>query len=129
MIIKNLEPKDYDKVIEYAIEGMNFRQYFNHELALRLYGRYFLYLELNKVTDAYAAYGDNGEFLGTLLLIRNKEKKAIKNCGRCFTLPFLNSYSSSFLEKVRGNMIKLIRKCWLRILRRTIQMVRFSYLQ
>lgn len=67
MIIKNLEPKDYDKVIEYAIEGMNFRQYFDHELALHLYGRYFLYLELNKVTDAYAAYGENGELLGTLL--------------------------------------------------------------
>lgn len=110
MIIKNLEPRDYDKVIEYAIEGMNFRQYFNHELALRLYGRYFLYLELNKVTDAYAAYGDNGEFLGTLLFDSKQGEKSYKKLWQVFYVTLFKFILKFFFGKSAGQYDQINKK-------------------
>jgi len=46
MKIKRLERKDHKKAITFAIEGMNFNKYIDSKIALALYGRYFLYLEL-----------------------------------------------------------------------------------
>ena len=57
--IKALERKDYGKVIDFAIEGMHFDWYVENRLVLRLYGRYFLYLELERATQVIAAYMDD----------------------------------------------------------------------
>ena len=74
MEIKELERKDFSKVIDFAIEGMHFNRYVDNKLALRLYGRYFLYLELERASQVLAAYMDN-KLVGVLLAdIKNKPK-------------------------------------------------------
>lgn len=72
--IKKLEQKDFSKVIDFAIKGMHFDRYVDNKLALRLYGRYFLYLELERATQVLAAYmGD--ELVGVLMADMKKEAK------------------------------------------------------
>ncbi|HFN1521917.1 TPA: GNAT family N-acetyltransferase, partial [Enterococcus faecium] len=51
LTFKPLEKKDYKKAIYFAVEGMNFERYMENELLLNLYGRYFLYMELNRATQ------------------------------------------------------------------------------
>lgn len=72
--IKQLAPKDYNKAIDFAIKGMQFNRYVDNKLALRLYGRYFLYLELERTTQLVAAYmGDR--LVGILMAdIKNEPK-------------------------------------------------------
>ena len=70
--IRALDPKDYSKVIEFAIKGMNFRRYVEGKIELSLYGRYFLYLELKRATKVLAAYmGDT--LVGVLMASMNDE--------------------------------------------------------
>lgn len=72
--IKNLAKRDFSKVIDFAIEGMNFNRYVDNKLALRLYGRYFLYLELERATQVIAAYIGN-KLVGILMAdMKNKSK-------------------------------------------------------
>ena len=64
--IRELDPKDRNKAISFAISGMHFDQYITNPLLLRLYGRYFWYLENSRATHLKAAYqGD--ELLGVIL--------------------------------------------------------------
>ena len=64
--IRELDPKDRNKAISFAISGMHFDQYIKNPLLLRLYGRYFWYLENSRATHLKAAYqGD--ELLGVIL--------------------------------------------------------------
>lgn len=72
--IKELERKDYNKVIGFAIDGMHFNRYVDNKLALRLYGRYFLYLELARATQVLAAYR-GGRIAGILMAdVKNEPK-------------------------------------------------------
>ena len=60
MVFKTLKKKDYKKAIQYAVVGMHFNWYMNNPSLLKLYGRYFLYMELNRATQVIAAYeGDD----------------------------------------------------------------------
>lgn len=73
--IKPLQKKDYSKAISYAITGMHFDCYLDNPFLLKLYGRYFWYLELGRATQVIAAYnGDN--LVGILLASMAAEKKA-----------------------------------------------------
>lgn len=54
--IKELRKKDHRKVIQFTIEGMHFEWYFDHKIPLKLYGRYFWYLELCRATQMIAVY-------------------------------------------------------------------------
>ena len=75
MEIKPLEKRDYKKAIQFAVEGMHFDWYLDSPFLLNAYGRYFLYLEMNRATHIYAAYMD-GLFTGVLLAeIYGEEKK------------------------------------------------------
>ena len=66
IILGMLRRRDHSKVIRMAVEGMHFDMYLTSPLLLHLYGRYFLYDELNKATQAIAAY--QGDTLVGLLL-------------------------------------------------------------
>ena len=66
LIIRDLDKKDYMKAIQFAIKGMHFNRYTNNSLLLKLYGRYFLYMELNRATQILAAY-DGKQLVGLLL--------------------------------------------------------------
>ena len=61
-----LKKRDYRKAIRMAVEGMHFDVYLENPMLRHLYGRYFLYDELNKATQVIAAY--QGDVLAGLLL-------------------------------------------------------------
>ena len=75
MTIEMLRKKDYKKVIGYAISGMHFDWYMSNKFILNAYGRYFLYLELNRATQVIAAY-EGDELAGVLLAEIKGEKPA-----------------------------------------------------
>jgi GNAT superfamily N-acetyltransferase len=81
MKIKELERKDFSKVVDFAIKGMHFNRYVDNKLALRLYGRYFLYLELERATQVLAAYmGD--KLVGILMADLKNEPKQYSSFWR-----------------------------------------------
>ncbi|GAB1476775.1 GNAT family N-acetyltransferase [Bacillota bacterium] len=72
--VKELAKRDFNKAIDFAIKGMHFERYTDNKLSLRLYGRYFLYLELERATQVFAAYMDT-QLLGILMAdIKNENK-------------------------------------------------------
>ncbi len=72
--IRDLNRKDYGRAIDFAIKGMNFNRYVDGKTELRLYGRYFLYLELKRATQVFAAYMDD-RLVGVLLADMKDEPK------------------------------------------------------
>ncbi len=68
--IKNIDKKDYGKAIQFAITGMHFGWYFDNELLLKIFGRYFWYKELISATRVIAAYA--GDDLAGVLLANIK---------------------------------------------------------
>lgn len=81
LVIKELERRDYKKVIEFAIQGMHFNRYVESKIELRLYGRYFLYLELKRATQVFAAYiGDR--LVGVLMADMKNEPKRYSSFWR-----------------------------------------------
>lgn len=78
--IWTIKKADYKKAIQFAIEGMHFNWYLDNKLLQNLYGRYFLYLEMSRATQAIAAYkGD--ELAGVLLCEMKGEAKRITLFG------------------------------------------------
>lgn len=76
--IKELKKRDVDKAIPFAVQGMHFEQYTENPTELCLYGKYFLYLELHRATQIYAAYmGD--QLVGLLLADMKGEPKAFRS--------------------------------------------------
>ncbi len=70
--LRELERKDYEKAIEFAINGMHFNQYIENKTALYLYGKYFLYMEMQRATQMIAAY--MGEKLVGLIIADVKDE-------------------------------------------------------
>ena len=90
---RELQKRDYKKVIQYAIKGMHFNMYINNSVILNLYGKYFWYLELLNATQVLALYyGD--ELAGVLIADINGEKK----------------YHRSFSKKCYVKMVDFIQK-------------------
>ncbi|WP_394924305.1 GNAT family N-acetyltransferase [uncultured Robinsoniella sp.] len=96
--IKQLERKDFSKVIDFAIKGMHFERYVDNELALRLYGRYFLYLELERATQVIAAYvGD--KLVGVLMAdIKNK----VRQCSSFWRKFYIKIFKTIMVILARG---------------------------
>ncbi|WP_288748596.1 GNAT family N-acetyltransferase, partial [uncultured Corynebacterium sp.] len=65
--IRDLDPRDEPKAIEFAIEGMHLHWFVKNPRFERAYGRYFWDLERAQATDILAAYADDGRFLGVIL--------------------------------------------------------------
>lgn len=78
MKIKELNRKDFSKVIQYAIKGMRFDEYLKSNFLLQAYGRYFWYLEYTNATQVIAAYEGN-ELLGVLVADMKGEPKPYKS--------------------------------------------------
>ncbi len=96
--IKALERKDFNKVIDFAIKGMHFERYVDSELALRLYGRYFLYLELERATQVLAAYmGD--KLVGILMADMKNEPKLYSSFWRKL---YINMVRAAMAIMVKG---------------------------
>ncbi|WP_099467392.1 GNAT family N-acetyltransferase [Konateibacter massiliensis] len=76
--LKELERKDYDKAIEFAVKGMNFNRYMENEKELYMYGKYFLYMEMQRATQMIAAYME-GKLVGLVLADVREEPKRYRS--------------------------------------------------
>ena len=86
--IKNIKKEDYEKAIQFAINGMHFDWYLDSRLLLNLYGRYFWYLEMGGATQVIAAYAGD-ELAGVLLAdIKGEEKKHRSFCKSLYVKVF-----------------------------------------
>lgn len=67
-IVTNIKRRDYKNAIQFAIKGMHFDWYLNRKFMLDAYGKYFWYMELNRVSHIYAAYSDDNKLTEYCLL-------------------------------------------------------------
>lgn len=74
LIIKEIQKKDFKKVIQFAVKGMKFDEYLKNDFLLNAYGRYFWYLEYTNATQVIAAYEGN-ELMGVLVADMKNEPK------------------------------------------------------
>lgn len=80
MELKEFHNKDMHKAIQFAIDGMHLDLYLQNKTLLKLYGRYFWYLETNRATQIIAAY-EGDTLAGVLLAEINGETKSITPNG------------------------------------------------
>lgn len=100
--MKQLAGKDYRKIINFAIEGMNFNSYFKRSFAVHLFGRYFFYKELERSTQVIAAYmGD--QVVGVVMVAMKDEAKLPSSLWRRF---YVNTYRKAMklLAKNEGSI-------------------------
>lgn len=110
LTFKPLEKKDYKKAIYFAVEGMNFERYMENELLLNLYGRYFLYMELNRATQILALYAED-ELAGILLAEIKGEKRNIVLLDSKYMLRYSIFYKIYLLKKVKELTRQQMNKC------------------
>jgi ribosomal protein S18 acetylase RimI-like enzyme len=97
IIFKQLQRKDFRKIIDFAIEGMKFSRYVDNPLALRLYGRYFMYLELERASQVIAAYSE-GRLVGILMADMNNQPKQHSSFWRALYV--------KLFKKIMGFIVK-----------------------
>lgn len=99
--ITDIRRKDYKKAIQFAIKGMHFDWYLDDKFSLNAYGRYFWYLEINRATQAFAAYVD-GVFAGVLLAEMFDEKKKQNNFFQKIYVKFVDVIQKLFFKDGAG---------------------------
>lgn len=101
MELKEFQNKDISRVIQFAINGMNFDLYLKNKLLLKLYGRYFWYSEVNRATHVIAAY--EGDTLAGVLLaeIYGKPKKYYSK-SRAIYVQFVDFIQKVFFKESAG---------------------------
>lgn len=97
MKIKELQKKDFQKVIEYVISGMHFEEYLTNKLMLNIYGRYFWYLEYINATQVIAAYEDK-KLLGVLVADIKSEEKPYKSVGKGLYVKLIDIIQNLFFS-------------------------------
>ncbi len=95
MQIRELDKKDFKKVIQYAVRGMHFDKYAKNNLILKAYGRYFWYLEYTNATQVIAAY-DREELLGVLTADMKGEPKKYKSFWKCLYVKLVEIVQNMF---------------------------------
>lgn len=99
--LKELAEKDYKKVIQYAIKGMHFNMYIDNKTILKLYGKYFWYLELLNATQVLAVYyGD--ELAGVLIADIYGEPKYHKSFSKSIYVKFVEFIQKHFFKESVG---------------------------
>ena len=87
--IREIRRRDYKKAQQFAIQGMHFNWYTDSKIELKLYGKYFWYMELNRATRVYGAYADD-EFVGVLLADMKGEPKRYHSRLRAAYVRFID---------------------------------------
>jgi hypothetical protein len=112
LTFSDLRKKDYKKVVELAIKGMNFRWYLKRRLSLKMYGKYFLYLELSKASQVIACY--RGEELAGLLLADMKGERKFKlSPFKRLHVRFIDFIQHAFAKDRWGLTTTPIERCWI----------------
>lgn len=70
--IRPLRKRDYSRAMQFAVTGMHFDRYMSSGVMLKLYSRYFLYMELERSSQVIAAY--YGDALAGVLLADMKDE-------------------------------------------------------
>lgn len=99
--LKELEEKDYKKIIQYAIKGMHFNMYINNKIILNLYGKYFWYLELLNATQVLAIYYGE-ELAGVLIVGMYGEPKYHKSFTKSLYVKFVEFVQKCFFKESVG---------------------------
>ncbi|MEE1296904.1 MAG: hypothetical protein UHD09_08795 [Bifidobacterium sp.] len=83
--IRNIEPRDFPRAVEFAMVGMHFDWYVRNRTLRTIYTWHFWYDELSKATQILGAY-DGDRFLGVLLArIDGERTHRLKWGPRAFT--------------------------------------------
>lgn len=107
--LKELQEKDFKKIIQYAIKGMHFNMYINNKMILNLYGKYFWYLELLNATQVITCYyGD--ELAGVLIADIYGETKYYKSFSKSLYVKFIDFIQNTFLKNSVGIYDKVNQK-------------------
>lgn len=93
MEIKLLKRKDFKKIIQFAIVGMNFKRYFKSKMMANVFGRYFFYLEYTSSSDVFALY-DKDKILGALFLKMKNKKLPYKSIFKNIYIKTFEFFSS-----------------------------------
>ena len=98
---QKLSRKDENTAIGYAITGMHFDWYFNGGLPLKLFGRYYWYLESNSATQVIALYQDD-TLAGFLLAQMNGEAAVHKSLFKTIYVKIYDFIAGIFFKKSGG---------------------------
>lgn len=90
MTIRDLKQRDHRRAIDFAVRGMNFDRYAKSRFLQRLYGRYFLYTELNRATEVIAAY-DGNRLAGLLIAVLYGQPRRHQTRFQRFFVSLLNA--------------------------------------
>lgn len=101
LLLAELQEKDEEAAIQFAIKGMHFDWYTDSKIALDLYGRYFWYLEASRATQIIAAYAD-GKFVGVLLAEIRGEEPVKHSLGRKAYVSLFEFVKTAFLKDSSG---------------------------
>ena len=101
MELKEFHNKDMHKAIQFAIDGMHLDLYLQNKTLLKLYGRYFWYLETNRATQIIAAY-EGDTLAGVLLAEINGETKKYYSHWRAMYVKFVDFIQQVFFKESAG---------------------------
>jgi ribosomal protein S18 acetylase RimI-like enzyme len=93
--IKEIQQKDFKKVIRFAIQGMHFEEYLKNKFILNAYGQYFWYLEYTNATQVLAAY-EGDKLLGVLVVDMKNEPKPYKSFWKSAYVKFVDVIQNLF---------------------------------
>ena len=89
MVIRELQKKDHQETIQFAIRGMHFDWYTDSKFVLQAYGRYFWYQKLCQATQVLAAY-DHEQLCGVLLAEVTGEQVTYRSPGKLLYIACFN---------------------------------------
>ena len=99
--LRDLKRKDEKAAIRYAMIGMHFDWYFDSELPLKLYARYFWYLESNSATQVITVYQGDAP-AGVLLAQMNGEAAVRRSPGKTLYVKIFDFIAGIFFKGSAG---------------------------
>ncbi len=100
--LRNLDEKQLDKIVKFAIDGMHLEVYFNsNRIFTKVYAKYLLYMELLKSTQIIAAYNGN-ELIGLLSARIEGEKEVYYSLSKKIYVKFMNIIEKTLFKSTSG---------------------------
>lgn len=84
---RDLNPRDFDRAIDFACRGMNFDRFIKNKRVRYWYGKFFLYEEMRDASQVIALY-DGDRLVGLLLANMREEAKAASTFSRSLYVAF-----------------------------------------
>jgi len=114
--LTELKKKDFGKAIDFAITGMHFERYTQNRFALKMYGKYFLYMEMERATQIIAAY-EGDTMVGVIMAAVQGEERKYHSFGRMlyvkifgFLMKHLMGDANSEYDEANTGMLKFYKR-------------------